>query len=474
VSSTCGTPPFPEINHADQVLDTYQGEKELMQLTKTLLAATLLGVTSTMMVQTTQAIEPQNIAPVAAQVVRARGGLGNVWPKLQAGKDVTIAYFGGSITVGSGASNVGKTSYRALMTQWFRQKFPQSKITEVNAAIGGTGSDLGAFRMGHDVLRHQPDLIFVEYAVNDSGYSNELILRGMEGIIRQAWRANPLTDLCFIYTYQTNQQADFDKGFFHRAAGVHDTLAEYYGIPAISVATPIAQMIREGKMLGRPTKDAEGNAQPVPAGMLLFANDGVHPLDVAMASYAQTIQEALPQLAAVGKPGPHTLKTPLMADNWENAKLVPIEQSMLSAGWKKLSADEEGLGKTFGNRMPAIWEATKPGEKLTFKFRGTAARIYDLLGPDAAQVWITLDGKKSDKPVARFDSYSSYHRPGTLSIGSNLPDGEHTVEIEIDAQQPDRSSVTDKESKKPDFNPNKYNGTAWRIGGLLLIGDIVK
>jgi hypothetical protein len=58
-------------------------------------------------------------------------------------------------------------------------------------------------------------------------------------------------------------------------------------------------------------------------------------------------------------------------------------------------------------------------------------------------------------------------------VGENLPDGEHTVEIEIDAQQPDRSSVTDEESKKANFDPKKYEGTALRVGGLLLLGDLV-
>jgi hypothetical protein len=180
----------------------------------------------------------------------------------------------------------------------------------------------------------------------------------------------------------------------------------------------------------------------------------------------------LPKLGLVGKAGPHVLPAPLMADNWENAKLLPLTPQMLSAGWTKLSK-EEGLGKQFANRMSDIWEARQPGEKILFKFRGTAARVYDLMGPDAAQVWITLDGKRRDKPSVRFDKYSSYHRLATFSVGENLPDGEHTVEIEIDAQQPDRSSVTDEESKKANFDPKKYEGTVLRVGGLLLLGDLV-
>ncbi|MDF2441177.1 MAG: hypothetical protein JWN98_2161 [Abditibacteriota bacterium] len=443
---------------------------------KKLILAAALGLLSVPALQAQEApkkaFDANALPAVAAKVVRPRAGVGNVLAKLQAGQPVTIAYFGGSITAGAGASNAEKTSYRALMTQWFRNTFPQSTITEVNAAIGGTGSDLGAFRNSYDVLRFKPDLVFVEYAVNDAGAGSEQIVLGMEGIVRQIWRANPLTDVLFVYTYTVSQQADLDKGVFHRAASVHEAVAEHYDIPSISVAVPIAQLIREGKMLGQPAKDAQGQEVPVAPGTLLFSNDGVHPLDAAMAIYAQTIQAAGREIADASRPGPHQLKAPLLEGNWENAKLVPVEASMFSPGWKKLDA-ATGLGKTFGNRMPEIWEATQPGEKMRFSFKGTSVKLYDLLGPDGAQVWVTVDGQKRDKPVARFDSYSSYHRLATLPIADNLPDAVHIVEIEIDVQQPDRSSVTNREKEKPGFDPKKYDGTAVRIGGLLLIGDLV-
>jgi lysophospholipase L1-like esterase len=431
--------------------------------------------------------DPQDMPRVKAQTVRARDGLSNVWTKLQTGKDVTIAYFGGSITAGAGASDAEKTSYRALLTQWFRETFPTSKITEVNAAVGGTGSDLGAFRMQQDVLQFQPDLIFIEFAVNDTGADSVQILRGMEGIIRQAWKADPTTDLCFIYTFMTSQQDDLNRGVFHHAASTHDTLAEYYGIPAISVANPIAQMIREGKMFGTPPRRADSNAANIPT----FSKDGVHPLDVAYAIYTQIITESLPALGTtrptttdllkvplklVESPSqarPHPLKTPLMPDNWEKAKLVPLSPDMLSAGWKLLPVNE-GLGQTFAHRMSAIWEARQPGEKIRFKFRGTAAKIYDLMGPDGAQVWITLDGKKSSQPVLRFDQFCSYHRLASFTIGANLAPGEHTVEIEIDVQQPDRTQVMEEESKNSGFDPHQYEGTVLRVGSLMLLGDVVE
>ena len=90
-----------------------------------------------------------------AKLVDARDGLGNVIVKLERGATVRIAYFGGSITAARG--------WRPGTLAWFRKGWPGAKIEEINAAIGGTGSDLGAFRCGRDVLAGRPDLVFIEF-----------------------------------------------------------------------------------------------------------------------------------------------------------------------------------------------------------------------------------------------------------------------------------------------------------------------
>ena len=121
------------------------------------------------------AASPDELVP--AVECRERGGVPNVLAKLRGGGEVHIAYLGGSITAQDG--------WRPKTLAWFRQQFPNAWVSEINAAIGGTGSDLGVFRLQHDVLEHQPDLLFVEFAVNDGGTAPEQIYRCVEGIVRQ-------------------------------------------------------------------------------------------------------------------------------------------------------------------------------------------------------------------------------------------------------------------------------------------------
>lgn len=431
-----------------------------LRLWPTLTLTLLIGISTRIMA----IAQPPTFRPIPAQLFRQRNGLGNVFAKLKAGKTVNIAYFGGSITAQEG--------YRPKTLKWFRETYPQAKINEINAAIGGTGSDLGVYRFGHDVLDHKPDLIFVEFSVNDGGATPENIWRGMEGIVRQAWQADPNIDICYVYTFAVGQETSLNAGMDARAASSDEMLADYYGIPSIDMAMRIAELQRAGKLIYTPPKDAQGQKLPAPPGVILFSDDGVHPLDAGHDVYTTVITDALHQMEPTSQPGPHHLRAPFIADNWERAKLVSLSPAMLSPNWHKLSADT-GMGKDFHNRLPELWAATQPGEKISFKFKGTAAKLYDIIGPDGGQIICTVDGKAS-RPQALFDSYSSYHRLASATIASGLEDTMHNVTVELLPDQPDRSSVTNVEKLKPGFDPKQYDGTALRVGYLMLLGDLAQ
>jgi lysophospholipase L1-like esterase len=400
--------------------------------------------------------------PVKPELLKAREGLPNLFAKLKAGQDVRIAYFGGSITAADG--------WRVKTLKWFKETWPQAKLSEINAAIGGTGSDLGVFRCGQDVLQHKPDLVFVEFAVNDGGAAPEQIHRAMEGIVRQVWTADPATDICFVYTLHTGMRKEYESRRLPRSAAAQERVADHYGIPSINVAMKIVEMAQAGKLIYKKEKDAGGADKPVPEGAIVFSADECHPLSAAHQVYCDVVADGIRKMEAAAKPAPHALKEPLVANNLEKAKLVPLKPEMLSPGWKKLDP-KTGLGKAFGNRMPEIWEGRAPGDKITFKFKGAAVKLYDLVGPDGGQAVCTVDGK-TGKPQPRFDSYCTYHRLASLWVAENLEDAVHTVTVEIHPEQPKRDSVVNVEKNRPGFDPKRYDGTVLRVGAIMLVGDL--
>ncbi|MEM6886380.1 MAG: SGNH/GDSL hydrolase family protein, partial [Verrucomicrobiota bacterium] len=96
---------------------------------------------------------------IPAKELALRGGLPHFFKKARSGKPVTVAYFGGSITAHQG--------WRPISFKGLQEMFPESEMEMVNAAVGGTGSIVGVFRADDDLIPSKPDLVFIEFAVND-------------------------------------------------------------------------------------------------------------------------------------------------------------------------------------------------------------------------------------------------------------------------------------------------------------------
>ena len=393
-----------------------------------------------------------------------RGGLPNFLAGLEQGKTLCIAYLGGSITAQDG--------WRVKTLKWFQQQHPTARLSEINAAIGGTGSDLGVFRLRQDVLVHQPDLLFVEFAVNDSGAAPERICRAMEGIVRQTWRDHPSVDICFVYTIAGNMLETLKEGRLPRSYAAMEKVAEHYRIPTIDLGLEVARLEKAGKLVFKGPKPKTEEEKAALADKVLFSPDAVHPYtDSGHQLYLEAIVRSMKPIAAAGKPGPHTLGPALVADNWEEAQIVPLSRIKPGAGWQKLDPATHRLARSFGNRLPELWQADQPGTVLDFKFRGTAAGVYDLLGPDCGQVVVTLDNRKPEiRP--RFDSFCTYHRLATLMAGSELTNAVHSVRIEVHLDQPDKAKILSQRQEKMD-DPKRFDGRAWYAGALLLIGSLV-
>lgn len=405
-----------------------------------------------------------------------RGGLPNTFEKLKAGQSLKIAYLGGSITEQKG--------WREQSREWLQKRYPEAKISEINAAIGGTGSDLGVFRVESDVLSKKPDLLFVEFAVNDTGAANERIAKAMEGIVRKTWRALPNTDICFVYTVTAKDTAGLAAGKMKQSDSIMEAVADHYAIPSIHFGLEIARLEKEGKLVmssaDSPMTRVSGEELDVPSpmptdskGRILFSKDGVHPLaETGQTLYTQALIRSFEKLDGVGTPGARTLVEPLTSDNWELARRIPLDQAGTLVGNVIKLDPASALAKSFAHRLPSIWKL-EPGAALRFKFRGTKASVYELLGPDGAKLEIAVDGKSRE--AMSFDAYCTYHRLGTLSIADKLEDTVHEVSITVLPDAPDKRSILFP-NNRPDLDkdPAKYTPTNWYAGAIFIVGEIVE
>lgn len=364
-----------------------------------------------------------------------RTGLPNALPKLSNGGEVRVAYLGGSITEAEG--------WRPLSLKWLQQKYPKPKLIEINAAVSGTGSDFGAFRLEREVLQQRPDLLFVEFAVNDSGGDSRRIIEAMEGIVRKTWAANPETDICFVYTLSEKDLPVVQSGKFQRSAGAMETVADHYGIPSIHLAIQAAQLEKEGKLVftGQLPKPEEKESR------IIFSPDGTHPyVETGHPLYLAAIERSMPKIEEVSSKRARVIPPPLAPGNWERAELLPLEQVEYSSGWRKLELGKDTVA-SLSNRTgrTAFWVAEKAGERITLRFTGRVFGLYTIKGPDVGYFKVSVDGGEPKKFTV-FDSYcvEDRYRIKSWVYPEELSDGPHTITIEVADDLPDKAAILAK------------------------------
>lgn len=145
-----------------------------------------------------------------------------------AGERLSVVFFGASLTWGANATDQATTSYRAEVARRLEERYPDAQFTYKDGAIGGTGSQLGVFRVDRDVLRWKPDLVFLDFSANDDiGSDDPETLGSYEAIVRRliGEAKVPVVQVAFPFKWNIDkaQLPNFKRLAAHRA------IAEAYG-----------------------------------------------------------------------------------------------------------------------------------------------------------------------------------------------------------------------------------------------------
>jgi len=393
---------------------------------------------------------------------RIRNGLPNTFLKLKKRQPLNIAYLGGSITA-------AKDGWRDQSLAWLKKEYGNEAITGINAGLPGTGSDLGAFRVGPQVLVLNPDLVFIEFAVNDGSKPKKLIHQTMEGIVRQIRRHNKKTEICFVYTIAMEMLPNMQKGKLPSSAAAMEEVADYYGIPSITFGFTVANEVSLGKMVFK------GKKEDFPTQMV-FSPDGVHPYtDTGQKVYAEVLGSSLKSIFQQTsiKTTKYKLKVPNDPKNWENATLKPISPEMKRGNWKMDSFKGDELRSSLITLMGGVSKADKPGSSLIVKFKGTTIGLMDIIGPGSGSCDVIVDGKLTEEKI-RFDKYCTTYRLHYFIL-PELPMGEHTVEFRVSSKKLDKLNILNQlDTNTIPENMKDYEEHTGFALGLLLNGHLLK
>lgn len=263
-----------------------------------------------------------------------------VMEKAKNGEDVTLAYIGGSITEGEGAKPNAKC-YAKVSCDAFAAKYGTGEnVHYINAGMSGTPSSLGIVRYERDVIGQmtagdRPDILFIEFAVNDSG---ECTAGGAyEGLIRRALDSGSAVVLLFsVFRDDWNMQTTYIP------------YGEYYDLPMVSIKDAVSSCFKE-----------EGFIK-------WYFADAYHPTNAGHSLMASCIENLFDTIAAEEEDedniGDLSELSPKKTDAYAGTTMMgpeTITELLAAQDSSLVSFDAGGFSKTDGTTGTYLYDSSK-------------------------------------------------------------------------------------------------------------------
>lgn len=346
--------------------------------------------------------------------------------RARAGERLSVVFFGASLTWGANASDPARTSYRARMAARFEARYPRARFAFHDAAIGGTGSTLGVFRLDRDVIRWKPDLVFLDFTANDDIASDspdpaaayETILRRLTSEVRV-----PVVQVVFPFRW------DVDRARLPamKRREQHLALSQAYGTGFADAVGSILERVEAGKE----TLDA------------IWPHDGVHPGDRGYDLFAQAAWRGFEAAVAEGRRG-RIPKKPLFGDTFQRARRVRLaDLGELPAGWSRgrpalTAVNHDWLMSRWLDDLVVAADAADAVAPLRLQVDAAYILLFGQASAESGRFRVRLDGKPvtvRDGPGAGKEVFEANRWNGNgfllYELASGLAtDADHLLEIE--------------------------------------------
>ena len=303
------------------------------------------------------------------------------------GEEVTIAFIGGSITQGAGAIPIHKKSYAYQTWERFKANFGEN-VKLIKAGVGGTPSEFGMIRFERDVLRGgkvKPDLIVIEFSVNDEGDETKGLC--YESLVRKCLALSDETAVILIHAVFAD---DWNLEERLGPVGVR------YEIPMVSVRQGVVPQFYLKPDTGRVLTKSQ------------FFYDVFHPTNMGHTIMADCLIHLMQQIdkAPAMEDGDWRSKEPVFGTTFENVELVDKawkSELLMDLKPGSFTARDEDLHKVEMDdeivpvpEFPDNWQHLEGSEPFSVKIKCKALLIIskDSASPEAGKAIVTVDGKE--------------------------------------------------------------------------------
>ncbi len=333
--------------------------------------------------------------------INVRGALTNTGYRITQDKELRIAFMGGSVTNGMGSTS-GTSGFRGRLLTNARLTY-EAAFYAVDASLGGNGSQYGVYIADTFVAAEKPDLVFIEYAVNnayDGVTDADTLWNHYESMIYTIREANPYADIVLLYV---SDEANRSKSIIP----VLEEIAEKYDLASVNLYAAINEAMQSnGYTWGRYYSDSvhmSDNGYDLSAELL----QGV--LEYAISTKTTTYQKI-------------TMPTPKTTIQSEATAVLTSKLTTVPAGWEKVS-EFSYAGTKYGGCI----ETSTANKPITVKFKGTDFGVLVEFAEDAGVLEYSIDGGTYQRLNCSLD----YSNPKARLLLKNGTNGEHTITMRL-------------------------------------------
>lgn len=331
-------------------------------------------------------------------------------------KDITVVAIGGSITEGGNITT-------PFIKSWDDSR--EGKINFINAGIGGTQSNYGSLRLQNDVLSHKPDVVIVEFILNDTG--DETCAWNVENIIRTCYEAEHQPVVMFLYvpdrimsgtTYR--QVENYNR---------YKVVLDAYGLTPLNAHGLAVANVENGTNWDE-----------------YVYSTNVHPNETQGANIAALMWNELSNnMSEYMKNITYTDKI-YHRDDIKNGTRVSSAMTTYDENWEEKTPDDlvtEGYGNAAAMRSDKYIATKKAGAKLSFEFSGTKLILTTIVGKTGRSAEYVIKDKngniETQGTISNYVNLTPFENlmfdlnatSGDQYMELNLTNGMHTLEITV-------------------------------------------
>ncbi|MBN2718447.1 MAG: SGNH/GDSL hydrolase family protein [Deltaproteobacteria bacterium] len=192
---------------------------------------------------------------------------------------VQVAFIGGSITRGTGASDY-LHAWAGLTSDWLNEYFWEGAEAK-NIAISGTTSQYATFRLRRDLEGMVPDIAFIEFSMNDP-VDEDFVFTWVDALIYRLRQINPDMVIIYVATTRESNQEDWARSQEPLSLVYARDIATFNHIETIDIGRPFWTVMFKNDL----------NPQR-------FLPDGLHPSDDGHRMYFEIVQNELKKILPV-------------------------------------------------------------------------------------------------------------------------------------------------------------------------------